>query len=162
MSRSISLRETRPPSSTNKRYALARIGARVRSRVAPLIDDLFQNARIGMLRNKTGAQHFDALAVISSTIDGLFRNHQQPKGIRLLNFRAYTHNSCWFSRLSTLTRKRFLGKVRQIFSTRSVDPRGRARHLPNQRRINLQAHADISESGRLSSRQAGKTASVSR
>ena len=30
----------------------------------------------------------------SSTTDGLFRNHQHPKGIKLLNFRAYTHSSC--------------------------------------------------------------------
>ena len=40
------------------------------------------------------------MRVISSISDGLFTNHQQPKTIRLPNFRAATHSSCWFSRAS--------------------------------------------------------------
>ena len=41
----------------------------------------------------------------------MFRNHQQPKTIRLPNFRAATHSSCWFSRASIVTKKRLLREL---------------------------------------------------
>src|SRR5262245_21148108 len=50
------------------------------------------------------------MRVISSTKLGVFRNHQQPKSIRLSNFLAATQSSCWFSRLSIVTKNWFLGK----------------------------------------------------
>ena len=57
------------------------------------------------------------IRVISSIRLGLFRNHQQPKTIRLPNFRAATHSSCWFSRASIVTKNRFSGNSRQRFTT---------------------------------------------
>src|SRR5438105_1470377 len=51
--------------------------------------------------------------VISSTMDGLLRNHQQPKGKRLPNFRVQTQSSHWFSRLNTLIKLDFESSPRE-------------------------------------------------
>lgn len=83
----------------NRRAHQQFAGARV-----SIYKSLFKHARVRMLRNEALAQQLESFSVISDTIEGLFRNHQQPNGIRLLKFLAVTHNSCWFSRERNVAR----------------------------------------------------------
>src|SRR5688500_10386357 len=65
---------------------------------------------------KLGPSNSIRSRVISETIDGLFRNHQQPNGIKLLNFLAATHNWCWFSRDKNVARNLTFGYAAQSLS----------------------------------------------
>ena len=97
--------------------------------------------------------------IISSTIEGFLKNHQHPKAIRLLNFRAYRARAGSPSS-RTLTRKRFSGKSRQIFSTARMSALPAASPARRIRGFTWRRTPIMSESGISNSRHEGRTASL--
>ena len=56
--------------------------------ITPFVDDLLENAGVGMLRDETGSEHLNALPGDFFHHRGIVQDHQHPKGKRLLNLRA--------------------------------------------------------------------------